>query len=224
MNNIKHIFFDLDHTLWDFEKNSELTFERIFHEEKIALSLNDFLEVYAPTNLIYWKKFRMNEISKEDLRYYRLKEVFDKLNFKATDDLIHLIAHRYIEILGTQPHLFEGCVELLEYLNPKYSLHIITNGFKDVQRNKLTNSGIAHFFDTVTTSEDIHVKKPDPKIFSFAMKQANAISNESLMIGDNIEADIEGALAIGMKAILFGEQETYSGIRVNNLLDLKLYI
>lgn len=220
MNEIKHIFFDLDHTLWDFEKNSAITFEQIFNEEGLSLSLSSFLEVYVPTNLKFWKRYRNNEISKEDLRYFRLKEVFDTLGFEATDDLIHLMAKRYIDVLGTQKHLFEGCKEILDYLSQKYTLHIITNGFEEVQNNKLVNSGIVRYFKTVTTSEDVNAKKPDPKIFECALQKANASLKESLMIGDSLEADIDGANAFGLQSIYFGEEE-YDGLKVDQLQLLK---
>lgn len=223
MTNIKHVFFDLDHTLWDFEKNSALTFEQIFKDEQLELSLASFLEVYVPTNLKFWKRYRKNEISKEDLRYYRLKEVFDKVGYAASDDLIHLIAKRYIDILGTQKHLFQGCKAVLDYLSKKYQLHIITNGFEEVQNNKLINSGIVSYFSTVTTSEDVNAKKPDPKIFEFALQKARANKNESLMIGDNLEADIQGAEDFGLSCIYFGDQE-YHGIKVSKLLHLKSYL
>lgn len=221
MKNIKHIFFDLDHTLWDFEKNSALTFNQIFKEEKIDCSLDTFLEVYVPTNLIYWKRFRNNEISKEDLRYYRLKEVFKKVGFIANDHLINNVATRYIDILGTQKHLFENCIETLDYLSLKYNLHIITNGFKEVQNNKIINSGIASYFKSVTTSEDVNAKKPDPKIFECALSKAKAQINASLMIGDNLEADIEGANAFGLQTIYFGNDASYKGLQVDKLVHLK---
>lgn len=223
MKNIKHIFFDLDHTLWDFEKNSALTFEQIFKDEQLELPLASFLEVYVPTNLKFWKRYRNNEISKEDLRYFRLKEVFNEVGYDASDDLIHLIAKKYIDILGTQQHLFYGCKEVLDYLVKKYQLHIITNGFEEVQNNKLVNSGIVEYFSTVTTSEDVNAKKPNPRIFECALQKAAATKNESLMIGDSLEADIQGAEDFGLSCIYFGEEE-YHGLKVNELLQLKNYL
>jgi len=221
MNHINHIFFDLDHTLWDFEKNSALTFQQIFTEEQIKCPLISFLEVYVPTNLLYWKRYRNNEISKEDLRYFRLKEVFTNIGFNASDVLIHRIANRYIDILGTQKHLFDDCLEVLDYLSNKYKLHIITNGFQEVQNNKLMNSGIAAYFKSVTTSEDVNAKKPDPRIFERALQKAKANKTESLMIGDSLEADIEGATAYGLQSIYFGNDANYQGLKVDKLVLLK---
>ena len=139
---IKHIFFDLDHTLWDFEKNSNLTFEQLFKKNKIQLKLDVFLEQYSPINFHYWKLFREDKISKEDLRYGRLKDAFDVLNYSIEDELIHLLSEEYIDVLPFHNHLFEGAIELLEYLHPKYGLHIITNGFEEVQNLKLEKSRI----------------------------------------------------------------------------------
>jgi len=221
MNHINHIFFDLDHTLWDFEKNSALTFQQIFNEEQINCPLSSFLEVYVPTNLVYWKRYRNNEISKEELRYFRLKEVFTKVGFNASDALIHRVANRYIDILGTQKYLFDGCLEVLDYLSKKYELHIITNGFEEVQNNKLVNSGIAIYFKSVTTSEDVNAKKPDPRIFECALQKAKATKRESLMIGDSLEADIEGANAFGLQSIYFGNDVNYPGLKVDKLVLLK---
>ena len=140
--NIKHVFFDLDHTLWDFEKNSNLTFEQLFKAYEIELDLEDFLVEYTPINFQYWKLYREEKVSKEDLRYGRLKNTFDKLKYSVTDDLINTLSEEYINMLPSNNHLFEGTIELLDYLQPKYELHIITNGFEEVQNLKLEKSGI----------------------------------------------------------------------------------
>jgi len=201
-NRIKHIFFDLDHTLWDFDKNSRLTFEKIFKLNKIDLDLSEFLEVYEPINLRYWKMYREERVSKADLRYGRLKDALDSINVRIGDEMINHLSVAYIDHLTTFNHLFDGTFEILEYLQLKYHLHIITNGFQEAQERKMINSNIRSYFKTVTNSEMVGVKKPNPKIFNFALNQANAKSNESIMIGDSLEADIEGAKHVGMSAIL----------------------
>ena len=109
---IKHVFLDLDHTLWDFEKNSALTFEKIFKENNVNLKIEDFLKVYIPLNLKYWKMYREEKISKEALRYERLKSAFDAINYTVSDDLIHQLADDYIKYLSSFNHLFEGAIEL----------------------------------------------------------------------------------------------------------------
>ncbi|MBP6585305.1 MAG: YjjG family noncanonical pyrimidine nucleotidase [Flavobacterium sp.] len=221
------IFFDLDHTLWDFEKNSALAFEKIFEKHQLDLNLEEFLLHYIPTNLKYWKLYRDEKISQEDLRYHRLKEVFDLMNMEVADEMIHLLSHEYIHYLPQFNYLYEGAWEILDYLFPKYKLHIITNGFQTVQAGKLKNSNIEHFFQTITNSEMAGVKKPNPLIFEYALKKANATKSKSIMIGDSLEADIEGAINVGLDAIFFNEFNVSVDEKihqVNHLMLLKEYL
>ncbi len=226
-NNIKHIFFDLDHTLWDFDKNSALTFDFIFKKNNLQLNLPEFLSVYEPLNLQYWKLYREEKVSKEHLRFYRLKDTFDTLNIEVEAEVINKLSEDYIDNLSNQNHLFDGTFEILDYLKPKYQLHIITNGFEEVQHHKMKKSNIFHFFETITNSEMVGVKKPNPKIFNHALDLANATTKNSIMIGDNYEADILGALNIGLDAICFNyHKETIApDIKIiNHLLDIKKYL
>ncbi|MCF6347181.1 MAG: YjjG family noncanonical pyrimidine nucleotidase [Flavobacteriaceae bacterium] len=225
--NIKHIFFDLDHTLWDFEKNSAKTFEFIFDQSKIDVKLTDFLSHYIPINHKYWKLYREEKISKSKLRYGRLKEAFDGLEYTISDDMIHHLSEIYIDNLSNYNTLFEGAIEILNYLLSKYELHIITNGFEEVQLKKLHKSEILHFFDKVITSESVGVKKPNPVIFNHALKVTNAEPKKSMMIGDNLEADILGAQQIGMQTIFFNihdEPVNNNTISVSNLMEIKQYL
>ena len=221
---IEHIFFDLDHTLWDFEKNSALAFKRIFEERELALDLNDFLHVYVPLNLKFWRMFRENKLTKTELRYIRLKSAFDALKYPCNDLLIKEIANDYLTYLPTFNHLFKETGTILSYLDQTYKLHIITNGFANVQEGKLVNSGIDHYFKVVVNSEMAGVKKPNPYIFKLAMKRAGARPERSLMIGDSFEADVLGALNAGMHALYFNpEGETVPGHiqSIGNLLEIK---
>jgi putative hydrolase of the HAD superfamily len=221
---IKHIFFDLDHTLWDFDKNSALTFERIFKLKDVAVHLDTFLEVYEPINLKYWKLYREEQISKPDLRYWRLREAFNKIGFFPEDELINDLSVSYIDHLTTINHLFDGATEVLDYLGNSYQLHIITNGFSEAQERKLKNAHIDGYFKTVTNSEMVGVKKPNPKIFNFALDAAKAQPEESVMIGDSLEADIEGAENVGMATILFDFNNTFANYerkKITNLIELK---
>lgn len=224
----KHIFFDLDHTLWDFEKNSNLTFKQLFHTHKIHLELEDFLAVYAPINFDYWKRYREEKVHKEELRYGRLKDTFDALNFYVSDKLIHQLSHDYIAVLPNNNYLFDGVIELLDYLEQKYRLHIITNGFEEVQQLKLEKSGIIKYFDEIITSESVGVKKPNPRVFNYALDKVGALPENCVMVGDNLEADIIGALNCGMTSIHFNlhdekfEQKKY--ISVSSLLEIKQYL
>lgn len=201
LNNIRHIFFDLDHTLWDFDRNSELAFREIFEEYKLNLDIDDFLKVYKPINFRYWELYRNNSVTKEALRFGRLKESFDSLEFEASDSTINELADLYIDYLPKNNHLLEGSNEILKVLREKYTLHIITNGFEEVQHRKMISSGISEFFKTITTSEEAGVKKPNPKIFQLALEKGEALPENSIMIGDNLEADVLGAENFGIRAI-----------------------
>ncbi|QNK76191.1 noncanonical pyrimidine nucleotidase, YjjG family [Winogradskyella sp. PAMC22761] len=219
---IKHVFFDLDHTLWDFDKNSGLTFEKIFKLNKIEISLNNFLSVYEPINLNYWKLYREDKVTKSALRYGRLKDAFDKIGVEVDDAMIYQLSDAYIENLSSFNNLFEGTSEILDYLKDKYQLHIITNGFEEAQEKKMISSNIRSYFKTVTNSEMVGVKKPNPKIFNFALDIAKAKATESIMIGDNLEADIEGAHVIGMDTIHFDYKDLDSNHPYKRITNLKM--
>ncbi len=227
INGIKHIFFDLDHTLWDFDKNSALTFEKIFDLHQVAIDPDEFLSVYEPINLNYWKLYREEKIDKKNLRYRRLRDTFNAVDFDISDEVINKLSEDYINYLTTFNHLFEGTIDILEHLIDDYDLHIITNGFEEAQHRKINNANIGHYFKTITNSEAAGVKKPNPIIFNHALHVANANPKESLMIGDNYEADILGALEVGLDAILFN-YHNYTDVdhikQVNHLLDLKIYL
>jgi len=225
---VTKLFFDLDHTLWDFEKNSDLAFKKVFGKQNITIDLNSFLKVYKPLNLQYWKLYREEKISKDELRYGRLKNTFDAINYSISDDLIDIIAVEYIDSLPDFNHLFEYTFEILEYLKDKYQLHIITNGFEEIQIKKMESSNILHYFNSVITSESVGVKKPNPRVFYHALEVAKAKKENSIMIGDNLEADVLGAINIGMQAIHCNfEQEIIADlniISVASLLELKQYL
>lgn len=223
---ISDIFFDLDHTLWDFDRNSALAFEKVLAKHRIAISLDYFLTHYVPLNLQYWEKYRNEEVSQAELRYGRLKDTFDLLGYEASDELIHAISEDYITHLPDNNHLFDGTLEILEYLSGKYRLHIITNGFHDIQHKKIDGANIGHYFTTVTNSEMAGVKKPNPQIFAYALQLANAQKETSVMIGDCIDADVRGAMDFGIDAILFKEvPHTDATIKqVSRLEDLKKYL
>jgi putative hydrolase of the HAD superfamily len=227
INNISHVFFDLDHTLWDFDKNSALTFEKIFQLNAIDIDLDRFLEIYVPINLRYWKLYREDKIDKASLRYGRLNDTFSIMNVPVKTRMIYKLSEDYITYLSTFNYLFEGTIDILNYLSSKYDLHIITNGFKEVQQGKLNKANIDHYFKTVTNSEMVGVKKPNPKIFNHALAMAKATPSNSIMIGDNYEADIMGALNLGIEAICFNyhnEDLSDDIIAINHLKDIKQFL
>jgi YjjG family noncanonical pyrimidine nucleotidase len=224
---IKDVFFDLDHTLWDFDKNSELTFETIFNINHPTMDSKEFIDKYVPINQACWKLYQYDKISHDELRYNRLKHSFDALNYVISDEEIENIAQQYIHLLPENNHLFDGVFEVLDYLTQKYRLHIITNGFAEVQFRKLKNSNIGSYFQTITNSEMAGVKKPNPIIFEYALDLAKAKKESSIMIGDCLEADVKGALNAGLDAIFFNESNVQAeqGIKqINHLLELKKYL
>ena len=224
---ITDVFFDLDHTLWDFDTNSTLAFATIFKKKHPNISVTLFIEKYIPINQACWKLYQFDKITHEELRYNRLKYSFDAINYAISDDEIHQMAIDYIAILPENNHLFEGAFELLDYLNKKYRLHIITNGFATVQEKKIANSNIAAFFKTITNSEMAGVKKPNSSIFDYALTLAKAKKETSIMIGDCIETDVFGALNAGMDAIFFNENKipVAENIKqVHHLLEIKKYL
>lgn len=227
MKNIKDIFFDLDHTLWDFDRNSALAFKEIFKLNAIEIDYEHFLKVYSPINFKYWKWYREDRVTKAQLRYGRFKKTFDALGVAVTDDVIDKLSEDYIEYLPHNNHLFEGTCEILDYLSEKYRLHIITNGFEEVQTKKLENSKIAHYFEAVITSEAAGVKKPHPKIFQLALKESGAVSAHSVMIGDTYEADIVGAQNVGIPAICFNYHNLHipdGTIVIDHLNEIRDYL
>ena len=224
---INHIFFDLDHTLWDFEKNSDIAFTTIFKKHNVNVEVVKFLNYYKDINQTYWKLYREERITKEDLRVGRLKDTFSKIKYNATNELIDFLSVDYIEFLPSNNYLFEGAFEILDYLHPNYEMHIITNGFNEVQFKKIENSGLSKYFSKIITSEEAGVKKPNPHIFNYALNKANALSNESIMIGDNWEADIMGAKNVGLDVIFcnFNKEPVSESIKSVNLLsEIKKYL
>lgn len=222
--NITDIFFDLDHTLWDFDKNSVLAFDKIFRKDNLAIDTTEFIEKYVPINHACWKLYQFDKITHEELRYQRLKQSFDAVNYSISDEDIIEISNDYLKYLPDNNQLFDGAIEVLDYLDSNYVLHIITNGFAEVQSRKLKNAGITKYFKTITNSEMAGFKKPHPTIFEYALNSANVSKENAIMIGDCIDADVRGALNFGIKAILFDEKSQHqeSGfITINNLLELK---
>ena len=223
MKHITDIFFDLYHTLWDFDKNSILAFDKIFRVDHPTVNILQFIEIYAPINQACWKLYQVDKMTHEELRYQRLKQSFDALQYAISDDEIEKISIDYIEFLPDNNQLFDGAIEVLDYLYQKYKLHIITNGFAEVQQRKMHHSGLEKYFKTITNSEMAGVKKPHRNIFEFALSLAKTKKENSIMIGDCIDADVRGAIDFGMQAILFDEKQIHQteNITINHLLELK---
>ena len=226
MKNINDIFWDLDHTLWDFDRNSDLTFFKILNENNIKVDISLFLKAYHPINREYWDLYRLNKVSKAHLRFYRLSDTFKELNVEVPEKLISKLTVDYINHLSDFNYLIPNALTILEKFHLNYNMHIITNGFKEVQKKKLEKSGLLKYFKTITISENIGFKKPSKEIFLHAITKANTVIENSVMIGDNFNADIIGAKSIGMKAIYYNfhkikKQQLDGVLKINDLSELE---
>lgn len=208
MKNRKHLFFDLDNTLWDFNKNSREALLQLFNEHHIenycGVSFEEFITVYENINHQLWEQYSHQKIAKSELRYQRFYQTFQFFKYQNLA-LSHQWANDYLKISPYKTHLVEGAMDLLHYLKPNYQLHIITNGFKEVQDIKLKQCLLEPFFQTIIISEEHGVSKPDKQIFELAQELTQSTANECVMIGDNLEADIFGALNAQWKAIHLAE-------------------
>lgn len=200
-----HIFFDLDNTLWDFKTNSLHALQTTFDNYKLeaaGVSFSDFFNVYTKHNHQLWEAYRNKQVRKKELTNLRFQLTFNDLGIAGIN--ANQMNDMYLAEMPKQNNLLDGAIELLEYLKSKsYKLSIITNGFKEVQHKKMLNSGLQPYFDKVFISEEVKAPKPDPIIFEYAIKSTNAKKASSLMIGDDYEVDIKGALDFGIDAVFF---------------------
>lgn len=214
---IKHVFFDLDRTLWDFNANSRLELNNLWTEFKLhqkGISLPDqFIKIYEKVNSECWAKYRKDEITKEELRGKRFN---DTLSYFGIEDanLAEEIGATYIQNSPNRTILVEGTKEILFYLKEKYHLHIITNGFKEVQHLKLNNCGLTPFFDEIITSEEVGVMKPNAQVFDYSLNQANAKKEESVYVGDDFKVDIEGATNAGLHTIFYNPNKKQHSLAI----------
>ncbi len=201
----KHLFFDLDHTLWDFEANCRFTLQELYHSlrlmERGVPDFDRFFECYNVHNDKLWERYRNGYIKVDELRWKRMWLTL--LDFKIGDEpLARRMDVLFLDALPSRTILFPHAVEILNYLTDKgYQLHLITNGFLKTQLSKLENSGIDSFFKTVITSEVSNSLKPHKEIFDYAFTQTGALPAESIIIGDSIEADIQGGINAGIDQV-----------------------
>lgn len=232
MKNIRHIFFDLDNTLWDHRKNAKLTLEKLFEkyeiQEKFQIKFEDFHAKYDEINEHLWELIRDEKINKEYLRKHRFYDTF--LHFNIDNfELAQIFEHQFLDEIIAYNELVEGSIEILEYLKSKnYTIHILSNGFHEVTHRKIDGSGIRKFVETVTSADDVNVRKPNPIIFEYALNQANATKSESILIGDDWIADIKGAQDFGIDVIFFDallENKTEEGLKiVQKLEEIRSYL
>lgn len=232
MNNMRHIFFDLDNTLWDHRKNAYLTIKELFNQQKITekygIDFESFHQVYHDINERLWEQIRDGEIDKDYLRKHRFYDSF--LSFGIDDvQLSDYFEHHFLDEILNYNELVDGAIDLLDYLRNKgYIMHIISNGFQEVTERKCILSGISDYFETITSADSIGLRKPRPEIFDYSLNLAKAAKEESIMIGDDWIADVKGAQNFGMDVIFFDvyhDNPEEAGLKVvRHLSEIKNYL
>jgi len=226
---VQHLFFDLDRTLWDFDTNSRIALRILFEQTQQVHCLSNFYQfayIYRKVNIDLWRKYGNGKISKEELRTTRFLLTFQQLGIDNTE-LSNFFCSEYLRISPQQTNLLPNAISTLTVLKKQgYSMHIITNGFKEVQQNKIKNSNLLPFFNVIVSSEDVGYTKPHKQIFTYALEVAKAEAKQSVMIGDDMRVDVLGAIDSGMKAIHFDPKQhftrTKNDNRINDLNELPL--
>ncbi|MCR9063981.1 MAG: YjjG family noncanonical pyrimidine nucleotidase [Cytophagales bacterium] len=220
----KHLFFDLDHTLWDFESNAADCLSEIFVNhafEAKGVSKTDFLSTFSSVNRYLWTQLEQNLISHDHIRKERFKLAFDKLGFPIEETLSENLNAHFLELLPRKSKLIPDCLEVLTKLHGTYELHILSNGYQEVQKLKMSTGGINHYFDKIITNDIAGARKPDRQIFEYALQQAKAKPQDSLMIGDSFDADILGARNAGLDAIHLTENKVEKPLGHHTISSLK---
>jgi len=228
----KQLFFDLDHTLWDFDANARATLEQLHLDLRLVdKGVNDFDRFhknYLQHNEKLWARYRNGYIKQEELRLKRMWLTL--LDFHIADEeLTRQLSELFLQLLPTRTILFPDTIEVLKYLADKnYKMHLITNGFEKTQHEKLKHSGLESFFQEVITSECSNSLKPQKEIFEYALEKAGARVEESIMIGDSLEVDIAGAMGIGMDQVHVNyndiEQDLIPTYTIRTLKELKEFL
>jgi putative hydrolase of the HAD superfamily len=224
----QHIFFDLDRTLWDFDTNSRHALTDIYHEFQLQgmgiESPEIFVEVYQAINEALWARYRKGQLNK---RLLRSRRFFDTLvHFGIEDEYLgEKLGEAYIDISPYKTAVSPNCMEVLDYLAGKYQMHILTNGFEEVQHIKLKHSGLRRYFTKVITSERAGARKPDPTVFSFAFALTKGSNGDSIMIGDDLNTDILGARNVMMDHVYYNPNQLSHGEElfheITDLMELK---
>lgn len=226
LRNKTRLFFDLDDTLWDFEKNSTSVLSELFIElelqNKLKVDFLSFCNAYKKITQTLWDEYAKKKVDKHHVRNRRFELLFEQFNYINKQDSKHM-AEFYLLKTPHGKALKEDCLDVLDYLKPHYHLHIITNGFTDSQNIKLNNSGLVNYFSCIIISEEHQLAKPDVAIYKLAESLTGTKSTECVMIGDNFENDVQGSLNAGWEAVYFATQnkKTFNGNHINGLRDLK---
>lgn len=227
MKAYKHIFFDLDHTLWDYDANASEALCELFDHYKFhqhGIQSEHLVRTFFEVNEELWDLYNTHKIQRKDIRERRFPFIFKRLGIDRQHMPIN-IELEYIALAPTKPNIFPDALEVLDYLKTKYELHIITNGFDDIQAKKLKHSKLEPYFDVIVTSENANSRKPSPDIFNLALERTGGEIATSIMIGDNLKADIAGAVAVGMDHVWFNPNKIVTNTtvqhQISNLLELK---
>ena len=225
----QHLFFDLDHTLWDFEANARETLLELHESLQLAIRGIDDFDLFHKNYLAHneklWDRYRNGLIKQDELRLKRMS--LSLLDFKIADETLSMeMSIRFLDLLPTRTILFPYTKEILLYLKERgYSLHLITNGFEKTQHSKLYHSGLNMFFKEIITSEASNSLKPNKEIFEFAFRKTGALPANSIMIGDSIEVDIQGAINAGIDQVFVNYEQVVTEIQptytVNSLKELE---
>lgn len=222
MKEYKHLFFDLDHTLWDFERNTSDAIQEIYSIFNFGrwtfFTFEDFMKIFQEVNDYLWDKFNHGLIDRMELRNSRFKMILEKLGVNE-HEIPEGIGEKYLELAPVKSKVIPFAYEILDYLKPNYQLHIISNGFDDVQHSKLRASKIHHYFDIIVTSDSSGHRKPQRGIFDFALDQAGASRDNAIMIGDNIDTDIVGAQNAAIDHIFFNPNRIKHSLNVTFEID-----
>lgn len=226
---IRHLFFDLDHTLWDFERNSKICIRQIYDQQKGIfpdnVDFDFFFQKFSTINSAMWNQLDLSQITHDYLRTFRFQKVLQALDIEIDQRFSLELNQILLDLLPHQHHLMDDAFDTLEVLAARdYKMHIISNGYQDIQIKKMKSGGIYHFFDQIITNDIAGARKPEKAIFDFALERANAKRENSIMIGDNLIADIEGARNAGLKTIYFnpelGENESENICELKYLLKI----
>lgn len=210
---MKYLFFDLDHTLWDYVKNSREALKEGYDEMKLeelgVESLAEFIKSYEYANDYYWKYYREGKIGKDEFRELRFKMMMKPWGLDNHSTLSDKLTDHYVSTSPYKTGLVEGAVEVLEALKERgHKMALLTNGFEEIQHIKVESSGLSDYFEGLLTSDALGFKKPNPEIFKLAMSKMGVGAERSVMLGDSLEADIKGAKAVGMGQVFFNPDGT----------------
>ncbi len=228
---MKQLFFDLDHTLWDFEQNAFDCIVEIFdllnlHQK--GINPVEFYLAFSVINRNLWHELEQNLISHEKIRNERFKLSFAQTGLEISSEQSIKCNQLFLDLLPSKKKLIDGCYQILENLSATYRLHIISNGYLDIQNAKLEAGGILHFFDKIITNDTAGMRKPDPGIFRYALNLTDCLPQNGIMIGDSYHADILGAHGAGMQAIHFSHEPAIETIpnylHINRLTDIKKHL